>query len=271
MSSKVVKKKPTSGPAAKGKASKKSTKDWKSQHSHLFKKAPKVFRVGRDIRPKRDVYRFVRWPRYIRVQRQRAILKKRLKVPPAINQFSKTVQGSQAKELFRLLRLYRPESQLEKKKRLLESAAAEAKKEGSSAVAKKPIVLKYGLNHVTTLIEQKKAQLVVIAHDIEPIELVVWLPALCRKMDVPYCIVKGKARLGHLVHHKTASAVALTEVKKEHQLTLQNLIQTLRVSFNDNVAVRSDWGGAVMGHKFESRRKKFEKARDKELAAKSKK
>ena len=27
------------------------------------------------------------------------------------------------------------------------------------------------------------------------VQLVVWLPALCRKMGVPYCIVKGKARL----------------------------------------------------------------------------
>ena len=37
-----------------------------------------------------------------------------------------------------------------------------------------------------------------IAHDVDPIELVVWLPALCRKMNVPYCIVKGKARLGQV-------------------------------------------------------------------------
>lgn len=36
----------------------------------------------------------------------------------------------------------------------------------------------------------------VIAHDVDPIELVVWLPALCRKMEIPYCIVKGKSRLG---------------------------------------------------------------------------
>jgi hypothetical protein len=32
---------------------------------------------------------------------------------------------------------------------------------------------------------QSKAQLVVITHDVDPIELVVWLPALCRKMEVP--------------------------------------------------------------------------------------
>jgi large subunit ribosomal protein L7Ae len=47
---------------------------------------------------------------------------------------------------------------------------------------------------------QNKAQLVVIAHDVDPIELVVWLPALCRKMEVPYCIVKGKARLGSVCY-----------------------------------------------------------------------
>ena len=38
--------------------------------------------------------------------------------------------------------------------------------------------------------ESGKAQLVIIAHDVDPLELVVWLPALCRKMGVPYAIVK---------------------------------------------------------------------------------
>ena len=36
--------------------------------------------------------------------------------------------------------------------------------------------IKYGLNHITTLIEQKKAKLVIIAHDVDPIELVLWMP-----------------------------------------------------------------------------------------------
>lgn len=58
------------------------------------------------------------------------------------------------------------------------------------AEKKKPIVVKYGLNHITTLIESGKAQMVVIAHDVDPLELVCWLPALCRKMGVPYAIVK---------------------------------------------------------------------------------
>jgi len=101
---------------AKSTSKKKESKDFKSTHAHLFKKEPRTFRIGRDIPPKRDLYRFVRWPRYIRIQRQRAILKKRLKVPPAINQFTKTLQGNQAKDLFKLLVHYRPESEEDKKK-----------------------------------------------------------------------------------------------------------------------------------------------------------
>lgn len=71
---------------------------------------------------------------------------------------------------------------------------------------KKPIVVKYGLNHITTLIESGKAQMVVIAHDVDPIELVCWLPALCKKMGVPYAIVKvaplagRSARAAHRAH-----------------------------------------------------------------------
>lgn len=58
---------------------------------------------------------------------------------------------------------------------------------------KKPVVVKYGLNHVTQLVESGEAQLVAIAHDVDPIELVMWLPALCKKQGIPYCIVKVRS------------------------------------------------------------------------------
>ena len=41
-----------------------------------------IYFTGQDIQPKRDLTRFVKWPRYIRLQWQRAILYKWLKVPP---------------------------------------------------------------------------------------------------------------------------------------------------------------------------------------------
>jgi len=46
---------------------------------------------GGTIQPKRDLTRYVRWPKYIRLQRQKAILYQRLKVPPSINQFTQTL------------------------------------------------------------------------------------------------------------------------------------------------------------------------------------
>ena len=46
-------------------------------------------------------------------------------------------------------------------------------------------------------------------------QIVLWLPSLCRKMGVPYCIVKGKSRLGAVVHKKTATVLCLTRVRNE--------------------------------------------------------
>ena len=63
----------------------------------LFEKNPRNFRIGGNIQPKRDLSRFVRWPKYIRIQRQKRILLQRLKVPPAINQFQNTIDRSQGK------------------------------------------------------------------------------------------------------------------------------------------------------------------------------
>lgn len=51
-----------------------------------------------------------------------------------------------------MLLKYRPEDKAQKKERLLKRAQAEA--EGKTPEHKKPIVVKYGLNHVTYLIEQ---------------------------------------------------------------------------------------------------------------------
>ena len=53
--------------------------------------------AGQDIQPKRDLSRFVRWPKYIRLQRQRAILYQRLKVPPPINQFTQAADKQTGK------------------------------------------------------------------------------------------------------------------------------------------------------------------------------
>ncbi|KAM7245416.1 hypothetical protein CapIbe_003942 [Capra ibex] len=125
----------------------------------LFEKRPKNFGIGQDIQPKSDLTRFVKWPRYIRLQRQRAILYKQLKVPPAINQFTQALDRHTATQLLKLAHKYRPETKREKKQRLL--ARAEKKAAGKGDVpTKRPPILRAGVNTVTTLVENKKAQLV---------------------------------------------------------------------------------------------------------------
>jgi len=46
----------------------------------------------------------------------------RVKVPPSINQFSKTLDKANATNLFKLLHKYRPETKAEKRSRLREAA-----------------------------------------------------------------------------------------------------------------------------------------------------
>merc|ERR1719240_1047682 len=188
----------------------------------------------------------------------------RLKVPPAINQFNMGIDKNQATALLRFCQKYKPETREAKKQRLLELAAQ--KKDGEKS--KKPVVLKYGLNHVTTLVENKLAKLVVIAHDVDPVELVCWLPALCRKKDVPYCIIKGKSRLGQLVHKKTASCLAVCSVRKEDQSDLDALANNFKAQFNQNMEARRRWGGGIMGVKSNHVMAKREKALQIEAAKK---
>ena len=176
-------------------------------------------------------------------------MKQRLKVPPAVNQFSKTLDKNTATQLFKLLDKYRPETKIEKKARL--SAAAETVAAGGQVdQGKKPVVVKYGINHITALIESKKAQLVVIADDVDPIELVIWLPALCRKMGIPYVIVKSKSRLGTVVHKKTATALAITDVKAADKQEFAALLSAVKTNFKEKFdESRRQWGGGIMGFK----------------------
>ena len=183
----------------------------------------------------------------------------RLKVPPAISQFRTVLDKNTATLAFKLLNNYRPETVQQKRERLTKEAAGIA--EGKKDVSGKPYVVKYGLNHVVSLIENKKPKLVLIANDVDPIELVVFLPALCRKMGVPFAIVKGKARLGTLVNKKQAAVVALTDVKSEDEAQLSNLLSAIQASwaplYEEN---RRKWGGGIMGYKAQQKDRKKREA-----------
>lgn len=55
-------------------------KSKKPAQNPLFEKRSKSFGIGGDLPPKADLTRFVKWPEYVRLQRQKVILNQRLKV-----------------------------------------------------------------------------------------------------------------------------------------------------------------------------------------------
>merc|ERR1712216_871441 len=220
----------------------------KGPSNPLYEKKPKVFGVGQALPPRTPLNRYVEWPKYVRLQRARRVLQKNL-----------------ATNLFKMLMKYRPEDDAQKKERL--TAQAEAEAAGKEVDAKKPVVVKFGINHITYLVEQGKAQLVCIAHDVDPVELVIWLPALCKQMNVPYCIVKGKARLGAVVHKKTATALALTAIKNEDKMEFSKLVEAIKGSYNDVFQKTSrTWGGGIMGVKSQAKTAARERIIARELA-----
>ena len=205
------------------------------------------FRLGNHIKSSIIKARFVKWPRYVRLQRQKRILLRRLKVPSAIAQFFNPLDKSNAAKLFKTLSKYAPESRKEKKDRI--KSKAQQKVKGKNDGSSKPCTLKYGLNHVTYLVEQKKAKLVLIASDVDPVETVIFLPTLCKTMEIPYAIVNNRSRLGALVHKKNCSVVAITDFKHD-QAELGNFARTFKEQFNNvNPAVKKPEKGIKSTHR----------------------
>ena len=232
-----------------------------SKHA-LCQPAPKNFNFGNDVKPRIVKSRFVKFPRYVQLQRQKRILMKRLKCPPAFAQFFDPLDKDTCKKVYKVLEAYSPETKKEKKERLKKEAENKVKndKKDKKKDGKKPISLKCGLNHVTYLVEQKRAKLVLIAADVDPIETVVFLPSLCKTMDIPYAIVPSKAKLGELAHKKTCTCLALTDFK-DNAAELENLCKNFREKFQ---------GPPVHSRKPEKGFKAItkEKKLEKELAAK---
>lgn len=167
---------------------------------------------------------------------KKILLSNAFKIPPSINQFSYVFDEKE--KLYAFMKNYKPESKKEKIARLKK----ENPKEGE-----KPCLLKFGINHVTSLIEQKKAKLCIIASDVDPIEVVIFLPTLCMKMGVPYVIVDSKKELGEFVNLKQTAALVLCDIRSQDSSVFAELERKARADYNDNYEARMQhWGGGVL-------------------------
>jgi len=211
--------------------------------------------------------RLMRWPKYVRLQRQRKILLQRLKIPPALNIFNRGCSKEFAHRIVRFCKNYSPESRKQKTLRL--RAQAKLMAEGKALPKEdKRLTVKSGMAGVMRSIERGEAKLVIIASDVDPVELVMWMPTLCVKKDIPFVIFKSKARLGTLVHRKTATCLSIVEVRPEDQRVLDAIIRKARHLYNSQFnELKRSWGRQQFGiktkHKLEKskRRRKAEEAR----------
>ena len=56
-----------------------------------------------------------------------------------------------------------------------------------------------------------------------------------------------------MVHKKTATAVALTEVRNEDKAQLENFVTLFDTNYNHNEDLKKTWGGGILGSKSQHR------------------
>ncbi|EPR79458.1 60S ribosomal protein L7A [Spraguea lophii 42_110] len=155
-----------------------------------------------------------------------------IKLPPALNQFTNYLSEEDLKEVSDILSKFRPETRKERKQRL------QNERKGP-----KPIIVKQGIKHVTKLIEEKKAKFVLIACDVDPIEVVLYLPTLCVKMGIPYALVKTKEDLGKIIKKKPTTCLCLCDVSSDIKSKFENVIAKCNGQFKDNYeSAMKVWG-----------------------------
>ena len=72
--------------------------------------------------------------------------------------------------------------------------------------------VRVGTNEVTKSSERAEAKLVVMAEDVDPVEILVHVPMLCEEKRIPYVYVPKKQRLGQVAGlTKSAASVAIVE------------------------------------------------------------
>jgi large subunit ribosomal protein L7Ae len=102
-------------------------------------------------------------------------------------------------------------------KQLKREATEELQKKALEAleVAKDTGRIKKGINEATKSIERGIAQLVVIAEDVEPPEIIMYLPGLCDDKKAPYIFVASKKDLGNAagIDRPTAAVAIVVEGK----------------------------------------------------------
>lgn len=102
-------------------------------------------------------------------------------------------------------------------------------------LAKQSGKVRKGTNETTKAIERGISQLVVIAEDVEPPEVVAHLPILCDERSSKYVFVPSKKDLGNALGIDVGSAAATIVDAGESQQILEQITNTI-----DNIKNKSE-------------------------------
>jgi len=86
--------------------------------------------------------------------------------------------------------------------------------------------LKKGANEATKTLNRGTAEIIILAADAEPLEIILHLPLLCEDKNVPYVFVKSKTALGRACGVSRAVVACSITSKEGSQLNAQ--IQDLK-------------------------------------------
>ncbi|KAI6234116.1 Ribonucloprotein [Aphelenchoides fujianensis] len=86
--------------------------------------------------------------------------------------------------------------------------------------------LKKGANEATKTLNRGIAEIVVMAADAEPLEIILHLPLLCEDKNVPYVFVKSKAALGRACG--VTRPVIAASITQNEGSQLKSQIQTVK-------------------------------------------
>lgn len=87
--------------------------------------------------------------------------------------------------------------------------------------------IRKGTNETTKAVEKGIAQLVIIAEDVEPAEIVMHLPPLCEEKKIPYVHVPSKQELGRAAGIDVGSAAISIVDPGDAKETLVEIINRL--------------------------------------------
>lgn len=87
--------------------------------------------------------------------------------------------------------------------------------------------IKKGINETTKAIERGQAKLVLIAMDVDPPEIVSFLPILCEEKKIPYMFIPSKRELGEAAGIAVSASAAVIIEEGEAKTYLEEIIKKI--------------------------------------------